>query len=160
MDSGYLSRMQTALKKYEATVADLRNAHVLDQNFDSLDKDAVFASRREVVQRFLKANGAIKEAITNAEGSIRADLVKAQVSDTQIEAVMTGYHSSAAPMNVVTLKIRECDDTMGNAMLDALNTLEDEPRTLEIPTPTKRPDPVFNDRRHAAQRLQQIHERL
>ena len=30
---------------------------------------------------------------------------------------MTGYHSAAAPVNGLTMQIRQCDDTMGNAML-------------------------------------------
>ena len=78
MDS-FLGRMSAVMKNYQSAVEDLRAANVMKQ-FDSMDKEQ-FAFRREVVQRFLKANAAVKQAITNAEDSIRVDLIKSQVSD-------------------------------------------------------------------------------
>jgi hypothetical protein len=120
--AAYFDRIGNSMKNYEAAVNRLRVAQVMS-HFDSADKDQ-FAPRREIVQHFLQANSAIKNVIVNAEDSIRADLIKAHLSEAHIQNVMDGYHSSAAPLNTITLKIRECDDKLGNAMLDAFNTLE------------------------------------
>jgi hypothetical protein len=76
------------------------------------------------VQQFLGANRALTQIITNAENSIHDGLVKARVSNTQIQNFMAGYHSSATPINGLTLRIRQCDDRIGAALLGALNTLE------------------------------------
>ncbi|HXS69484.1 MAG TPA: hypothetical protein VN761_11610 [Candidatus Polarisedimenticolia bacterium] len=122
--AAFLDRTRGALKTFQDSVAEMRNARVLDR-FDPNDKGQ-FAARKKIVQRFLQANSDLTKTITNAEDSIRADLVKAQLSQPTIESVIAGYHSSTAPMNATTLQIRQCDDRMGHAMLDALNTLESQ----------------------------------
>jgi len=120
--AGFIDRSQGALKNYQAAAAEMRDARVLER-FDPEDKGQ-FASKREVVQRFLQANAGLMQNITNAEDIIRADLAKAQVSPRIAESVIAGYHSSAGPINGITLQIRQCDERLGNAALDALSTLE------------------------------------
>jgi hypothetical protein len=120
--AAYFDRMQGALRNYQTAVTDLREAHVLAK-FDPIDPKQ-FAGRREKVQQFLDANSALKQVITNAEVNIRDGLLKEKVSKTQVDRFLAGYHSSAAPINAITLQIRQCDDRMGAAMLDALTTLE------------------------------------
>ena len=120
--AGFLDRSRAAMKDYQAAVTELRAAHVLN-HFDSEDKEQ-FAAKREVVQQFLQANSNLIQVITNAEDSIRAGLLKAQVSRANTESIVGGYHSSAASINAITVQIRQCDDRLGNAILGALDTLE------------------------------------
>ena len=122
--SQYINRLQTAVKSYQDAAGKLRAAHVLDQ-FDSSDI-AQIPARREIVQRFLDANGAVKQVLTNCEDRFRADLTAAKVRDLKIQNLLDALHSALARKNAILLKIRQYDDQMGVAMLDALNTLESE----------------------------------
>jgi hypothetical protein len=122
--SAYLDRMQTAVKNYQDASTKLRETRVLD-NFDSTDKQQIPA-RREVVQQFIAGNEALKFVITNSEDRIRADLARENVPASKIDRFMEGFHSSAAPKNAASIKIRQCDDRIGAAMLDALSALESD----------------------------------
>jgi hypothetical protein len=122
--SAHVSRIHTALTNYQSAALALRTAEVLN-HFDSTNK-AQFATRRELVDHFLQANTALIQAITNSENNIQDDLTKTHVSAVHIQSVIAGYHSSAAPLNEVNLRIRHCDDRMGVAILGALNLLETE----------------------------------
>jgi hypothetical protein len=122
--SQYINRLQTAVKTYQDVAGKLRAAHVLDK-FDSSDI-AQIPARREIVQQFLNANGAVKQVLTNCEDRFRADLTAAKVRDLKIQDFLDVLHSALARKNAILLKIRQCDDRMGVAMLDALNTLKSE----------------------------------
>ena len=139
--SGYLERMQGALTNYQNSVAQLRQAQVLTQ-FDPDDKGQ-FVERRKLVQQFLDANSNLKQVIIHSADGIRADLNKAQVSDSKIERFMAGYNSNAAPINLLTVQIRECDDRMGKSMLEALQTLETQWGRWKFDTATEKIQ--FND---------------
>lgn len=118
----YLERVQSAATNYQTAAATLRAAHVLGQ-FDSSDKGQIPA-RREVVQQFMTANTALKEVVMGSEASVRAELTTAKVRDSKIDAYMEGFHSSASTRNALIVKIRQCDERIGHAMLDVLDTLE------------------------------------
>lgn len=118
----YFERLQTAVESYQDAAGKLRSAHVLDQ-FDSADT-AQIPARRKIIQQFLDANAALKQVLTNFEERFRADLTDAKVRDLNIQDFLNVFHSKLAAKNALLLKIRQCDDRMGIAMLDALNTLE------------------------------------
>jgi hypothetical protein len=118
----YLDRIQAAATNYQAAAVKLREARVLDK-FDSSDKGQL-AARRELVQQFLEANDALKQAVTGYENKMRSDLVAGKIRDSKIDSFMEEFRASTAPKNALVSKIRQCDDRMGNAMLDALNMLE------------------------------------
>ncbi len=120
--TGFMDRMQFAARNYHESAAKLREARVL-YNFDSSNKDQ-FAERRDLVHQFLDSNAALEKVITNAEDQIRADLTEAHVRSSKIDALLAGYHASSAFQNSVTMKIRQCDDQYGAAMLDVFDTLE------------------------------------
>ena len=120
--SAYADRTQTASKIYQSAAKKLREAHVLN-HYDSSDK-AQLAARREIVQQFLEANAALKQVATNSEDRMRADLAADHVPNIKIDRFMKFYHDSTALANTVTVKVRECDDRVGAALLDALSTLQ------------------------------------
>jgi hypothetical protein len=118
----YLDRVQAAATNYQAVALKLREARVLD-NFDSSDKGQI-AARRELVQQFLEANNALKQTVTGAEKKIRDDLIAGKIQESKVDSYMEKFRASTAPKNALVVKIRQCDDRMANAMLDALNMLE------------------------------------
>jgi hypothetical protein len=120
--SKFTDRMQAATRNYRAAVTKLREARVL-QGFDSSDKSQL-AARREYVHQFLDANAAMEQVITNCEDQIRADLIAAHVRPSKADAMLANYHAGTEVQNAITMKVRKCDDRVGAALLDALNTLE------------------------------------
>lgn len=120
--AGYLNRLQSAGTNYQDALIKLRAAHVL-QKFDPSDKGQI-ASRREVVHQFVDANNALMQAIKSSEDLVRADLEDAKIGESKIDSFMQGFHTSVVPRNTLLIKIRQCDDRMGTAMLDVLDTLE------------------------------------
>jgi hypothetical protein len=120
--TGFMDRMQFAARNYHESATKMREARVL-YNFDSSNKEQ-FAPRRELVHQFLEANTALEKVITNAEDQIRADLAEAHVQPTKIDALLAGYHASSGFQTSATMKIRQCDDQYGAALLDVFDTLE------------------------------------
>lgn len=120
--SAFADRTQTASKNYQSARTKLREAHVLN-HFDSSDKTQL-AARREIVQQFLDANAALKQVATNSEDQMRADLAADHIPNIEIDRSIEFYHASTAFTGTLTAKVRECDDRVGTAMLDALSTLE------------------------------------
>ena len=118
----YLSRIQTAATNYQTATEKLREAHVLAK-FDSSDRQQL-SERRKIVQEFIDANSALKKVIMSSEDRIRADLYDANIRQSKVDLYMQGFHSTAAPRNALVIKIRQCDERVGNATLDALNTLD------------------------------------
>ena len=120
--SGFMDRMRIAARNYHDAATKLRAARLL-YNFDSSNK-GLLADRRQIVNEFLDANVALENVISNAEDQIRADLANGHVRESKIDAMMSGYHASSAYQTSITLKIRQCDDKYGAAMLDVFDTLE------------------------------------
>jgi translation initiation factor 2 alpha subunit (eIF-2alpha) len=122
--SAYVARMQIAAKNYQTAVARLQEAHVLAL-FDPSNKGQL-ATRREFVLGFLDANAALKQVITNSEDRLRADLTATKLSPAKIDSYVEQFHSSTISEKILTTKIRQCDERIGAALLDALNTLESD----------------------------------
>lgn len=118
----YLNRIQDAATNYQAAMVKLRAAHVLEK-FDPSDKEQI-TTRLEIVHQFMDANTALMQTIKGSEDNVRADLSDANIRNSKIDSFMEKFHSSAAPRNSLLIKIRQCDDRMGIAMLEVLNTLE------------------------------------
>jgi hypothetical protein len=120
--SKHLDRIQAQLKAYEAAVKPFLAAGIFDTQ--KLTDKSQIEEKRQIVRTFLKQNGDLREAVMEAEKSIRADFAKTSVSAQNIEATMEGYHRKAAPQTALTVKIRDCDDKLGNAALGVLDLLE------------------------------------
>jgi len=120
--TGFMDRMQSAAKNYHEAAGKLRAARVL-YNFDSSNK-GIFADRREIVHQFLDANGALENVISNAENQIRADMAEEHVRQAKIDTMMASYHANSGYQTSITMKIRQCDDKYGAALLDVFDTLE------------------------------------
>ena len=120
--AAHVARLEAAMKKYDAAAAAFRNAKVLD--FNDLANDEQIAARRRIVQDFLAANGNAESVVSNSEVNIRADLIQLGVTPAKQAATLEGFHSKAAPRSVLILKIRACDDQIGQSTLTILNLLE------------------------------------
>lgn len=120
--AAYVARLEVAMKKYDTTATAFRDARVLD--FHDLANDEQIAARRRIVQEFLAANGHAENVVSNSEVNLRADLIQLGVAPAKREATLEGFHAKAAPRRVLILKIRACDDRIGQSTLTILNLLE------------------------------------
>jgi hypothetical protein len=118
----HVTRMEAAMKVYQSAVAELRASRIL--SLENLSDKPQITSRRAIVRNFLSANGDLENVVSNSEKNIRADLTRLQVGPAKMNAALTGYRAKAVPRTVLVLKIRECDDRYGQAMLAILDLLE------------------------------------
>lgn len=121
--SAHFSRTRAAMEKYNLAVEALKAAAVL--NPVDLTNRNQFAPRREVVDRFLRANDELKLFVSESENLILADLKRLNVSQRQRDGFMVGYHRKAGEVNLLVLKVRRCDTALGNALLGGLKILEE-----------------------------------
>ncbi|HUA37814.1 MAG TPA: hypothetical protein VMA35_05365 [Candidatus Sulfopaludibacter sp.] len=120
--AAHVARLETAMKKYDAAATALRKARVLD--LSGLDDEKQIAARRQIVQDFLVANDNVKSVVSNSEANIRADLIRLEVAPARQEITLDAFHSKAAPRSVLILRIRACDDQIGQSTLTILSSLE------------------------------------
>jgi hypothetical protein len=118
----HVTRMQNGLKQYEAALTAFREAEVLRPS--NLKEQSQIERRREIVRTLLAANAGLKQIIADSEKTIRADLVRNKIAPAKTEAVIKGFNSKAVPRNTLTLKIRDCDQRMGDAVLGALDLFD------------------------------------
>jgi len=120
--SEYLGTMETTAKKYEAAVDDLRATKVL--SLETLSDKSQIAGRRQMVQHFLDVNQEFENVVSNSPAIVRADLNALNVSPFKADDALRGFEAKSTPRTPLVLKIRECDDRMGQAMLGILDLLE------------------------------------
>lgn len=120
--SAYVKRMESAAQDYQQAAADLRNAKVL--SLQTLTDKNQIQYRRLVVQAFVTANDKLEGVISNGVTDIQADLTRLQVSPENAGAAIEGFRSRADVQTPILLKIRGCDDRMGQAMLGVLDLLQ------------------------------------
>jgi hypothetical protein len=118
----HMARMQQALRKYEAALTTLTETEVLDAG--NLTDKAQIVSRRKIVRNFLSANADFKQVIASSEKNIREELAQAKIATAKLEAAMQGFNSKAAPRTALTLRIRDCDQRIGDTVLGALEVFE------------------------------------
>jgi hypothetical protein len=118
----HVARMESAMKVYQAAMAELNAGRVL--SLENLSDKQQIASRRGLVRNFISANDNLENVISNAERNLQADLTRLQVGPAKVDAALAGYRSKAVPRTALVMEIRTCDDRLGQAMLAMLDLLE------------------------------------
>jgi len=118
----HIARVQTSLQRFQTSMTALRGAKVLG-TADLTDRKQI-ADRRNIVNDFLAANQELAMVATNCAANLQADLVRLRVSPSIADRVMANFQREATRTTELTLKIRECDDQVGHAMLELLDLLE------------------------------------
>lgn len=120
--SKFAAGMEEAAQKYQSAKNELDAAHVLD--LQSLINEQQIASRREIIQRFMSANSELASAFSNAVDTVRANLASLHVSPGEANAALAGFESRWKTRAPLVLKIRDCDNRIGQGMLGILNLLD------------------------------------
>lgn len=115
----YLEKFNAMKKDYDLALNDLKVAKVLsapsDKDQGELDK------RRAVVEKFLKANGDMKEFLAHGEQRFRDELELQKVPSRVAEAAVGGYRKKADLVNPLVVRIRQTDEQIGNGMLGVID---------------------------------------
>lgn len=120
--SRFASEMADAVKHYQFAKNELDAAHVL--NLANLTDEQQIAPRREVVQRFIAANTKWAGFISNSADHFRGDLTTLQVPPDKVNAVLNGFRSKWTTRGPLILRIRDCDNRIGQGMLGILDVLD------------------------------------
>lgn len=120
--ANHVGRIQKGVKNYEPALTAFTEAQVL--NAETLKEKSQIEERRKIVQVFLARNAELRQLIADSEKNIRAELTKVKMPEKKINAVMLSFNSKAAPRNALTIKIRDCDQRLGDAALGALGLFE------------------------------------
>lgn len=118
--ANYLAKMQIEARGYEAALARLLEANVL--NFQISDR-AEFEAHRQLVRDFAAANEQLTANVRNAETLARAELAAEKTSSRLTEETMAGFNQGRGQRQM-QLRIREQDRVLGEASLGALDLLE------------------------------------
>ena len=118
----HLGRMRQAMTAYESVTTAMLETNVLGAG--TLKEKSQIKERQNLVREFLLRNAELKKTVAESESYIRRDLTLAGVSSAKIEAAMKGFKSEADLRNALILKIRDCDQRIGDATLGVLELLD------------------------------------
>jgi hypothetical protein len=119
----YLARIQTLQQAYQVASSNLTAARVLSTS--NLTSRETIASRRAVVEEFIKCNADLKNFLGGGEDNFRAELVRQNVSPATIESAIAGFRKSSSVQVPVVTEIRSQDDRIGRGMLAVLDLLDE-----------------------------------
>jgi hypothetical protein len=122
--TGYLERMKTLKHDLDGASAELTAAKVLVPA--GITNKSQLQYRREVVQKFMKANDALKDFIVHGEDNYRAELVRRHASDRVTAETIRGYKKTADTVNPLVAQVRECDSRIAQAMLAIVDLEESD----------------------------------
>jgi hypothetical protein len=119
--ANYLNRIRAQVREHEAAYVRLQRSKVLAWNFPQRED---IERARQVVRDFLSTNERLADSLEHGESFIRAELETANVPAAVRDSVLERYAKTQKPLIPLQLRIRDCDDTIGQNALAALNLLD------------------------------------
>jgi hypothetical protein len=119
--ASWLEKLQGFTKDYETAAKQLREAKVL--KFDIHDRAGI-EDDRKIVREFLDRNAKFADALQNSESHVRAELEAAGTPPATRDATLAGYTRSQDVIRPLQVKIRQCDQTLGENALGILDLLD------------------------------------
>lgn len=119
--NNYLTRLRAQVHEHEASYALLGQSRALSWNIR--EKDDIARSWK-VVTAFLDTNKRLTESVQFGESYIRAELKTAKVPDSVRDSVLDLYGKTEKPAIPLELRVRECDQIIGENALAVLSLLE------------------------------------
>jgi hypothetical protein len=115
-------RIQQAAQEHAANGKLVQEAKVLAMK--GVTQREQLEAKRELVRRFLAANEALKSLLVNEEAAFTEALAKLNVPQARIEAESRTFQSGIRDKALI-LRKRETDQHIGNALLGALDFLDE-----------------------------------
>lgn len=119
--ANYLVRIRAQVREHDAAYARLQQKKALSWNIrerEEIERD------RQIVRDFLSTNDRLADSLQHGEGFIRAELETAKVSPAARDAVLERYAKTQKPLLPLQMRIRDCDDVIGQNALAVLDLLD------------------------------------
>ncbi len=115
-------RLQDAAQDHAANAQRLNESNVLSMS--GVTQRDQLEARRALVRRFLASNEALRSLLVNEAGAFTQALEQLNVPQARIAAEARAFPSSVRDRDLAIRK-READQRMGNALLGALDFLDE-----------------------------------
>jgi len=119
--ANFMGRMRSEVRDYQAAAARFTQAQIFRPSF--ADQAAIEESRK-VVREFLAQNSRLSETLRNGESMLRAEMDSLRIPAPTRDSTLAGFNRSQAAIRPVQMRIRACDQTLGDAALVALDLFE------------------------------------
>jgi hypothetical protein len=119
--ASYMGKMQGQLGEYGAVLNRLTKEKVL--SFDIRDR-ATIEPHRQLVHELLAANAKLKNALQHGEELLGAELDAEKVPETTRNQTLAGFNRSQAQLRPLQMRVRECDEILGESALSVLDLLD------------------------------------
>jgi hypothetical protein len=119
--TNYLNRIRAQVREHEAAYVRLQRSKALAWNFPQQED---IERARQVVREFLNTNERLADSLEHGESFIRVELETAKVPPAVRDSVLESYVKMQKPLLPLQLRIRDCDDTIGQNALAVLNLLD------------------------------------
>ena len=119
--SNYLAKLQAQVGEHEAAFSRLKEQKALAWN---IHERAEIERDRQIVRDFLTTNSRLADTLQNGEGFIRAELGTAKVPAAVRESALTLYANTEGPLLPLQMRVRHCDEAIGENALAVLDLLD------------------------------------
>lgn len=119
--AGFMGRMREQVRDYQTAAGRFTQAQIFRPSFE--DKEAIEANRK-IVREFLAQNARLAETLRNGEDLLRAEMDSMKIPPATRDHTLAGFSRSQAAIRPVQMRIRNCDQTLGDAALVALDLFE------------------------------------
>ncbi|WP_131989621.1 hypothetical protein [Chthoniobacter flavus] len=119
--ANYLGKIQANLQNYSTEMDKLMQAKVL--SFDISDR-ATIEQHRQIIRDFLAANAKLIDILQHGEDLLRAELEAEKVPPFNRDQTLQGYQKSQAELRPLQMRVRQCDQTLGESALAVLDLLD------------------------------------
>ena len=120
--SNYRQRIQEAASEHATNAKRMQDANVLVMK--EVTQREQLESKRDVVRKFLASSEAVKSLLMNEEEVFKEELAKLNVPQGRIDSELKAFQSGIRNKAVV-IRMREADQRIGNALLGALDFLDE-----------------------------------
>lgn len=119
--ANFMGRMRGEVRDYQVAAAHFTQAQLFRPSFT--DKGAIDENRK-IVREFLAQNARLSETLNNGESMLRGEMDGLKIPAQTRDNTLAGFSRSQAAIRPVQMRIRACDQTLGDAALVALDLFE------------------------------------
>jgi len=135
--ANYLVRLRAQVREHENAFLRLQQQKALSWHIRDL---AEIERDRQIVRDFLATNARLTDTLKYGDGFIRAELNTAKVPASARDTALALYAKSQGPVLPLQMRVRRCDEVIGENALAVLNLLDLNWGTWTRDEPTGRLD--------------------
>lgn len=119
--ASFMGKMQQQVRDYQAAATRFTQAQVFTpayREFGGLE------AQRQIVREFIEQNERLADTVRRSDQLLREEMDAVKVPPKARDSALAGFNKSQAAIRPVQARIRECDRTLADAALVALDLFE------------------------------------